>query len=72
MTVTELPDEDVLKYKCARDVRYVVEAYASDLQYGGNAATVYQAYKYYEGDTIKSIFTNKWRNTSRSCKTYSS
>jgi hypothetical protein len=46
-------DEDVLKYKCARDVRYVVEAYASDLQYGGNAATVYQAYKYYEGDTIK-------------------
>ena len=46
-------DEDVLKYKCARDVRYVLEAYASDLQYGGNAATVYQAYKYYEGDTIK-------------------
>lgn len=46
-------DEDVLKYKCARDVRYVVEAYASDLQYGGNAATAYQAYKYYEGDTLK-------------------
>ena len=46
-------DLDVLKYKCARDVRYVVEAYASDLQYGGNAATAYQAYKYYAGDTLK-------------------
>jgi hypothetical protein len=46
-------DEDVLKYKCIRDVRFVMEAYGSDLQFGGNAATAYNAYKYYEGDTLK-------------------
>jgi hypothetical protein len=46
-------DEDVLKYKCIRDVRYVMGAYGSDVQYGGNSATAYNAYKYYEGDTLK-------------------
>jgi hypothetical protein len=39
--------EEVLKYKCLRDVRFVVGAYASDLQYGGNQATAYNAKKYY-------------------------
>ena len=46
-------DEDVLKYKCIRDVRYVMGAYGSDVQYGGNSATAYNAYKYYEGDSLK-------------------
>ena len=45
--------EDVLKYKCIRDVRYVMSAYGSDVQYGGNSATAYNAYKYYEGDSLK-------------------
>ena len=45
--------EDVLKYKCIRDVRYVMDAYGSDIAGGGNAATAYNAYKYYEGDSLK-------------------
>jgi hypothetical protein len=55
-TTTHLPDganandfELVLKYKCIRDVKYVAGGYASDVQYGGNAATAYNAYKYYGG-----------------------
>ena len=46
-------DENVLKYKCIRDVRYVMDAYGSDVAGGGNAATAYNAYKYYEGDSLK-------------------
>jgi len=45
--------EEVLKYKCIRDVRYVMGAYGSDLSGGGNAATAYNAYKYYQGDSLK-------------------
>ena len=53
-TATKLPDGateadflEVLKFKCIRDVKYVVSGYASDVQYGGNAATAYNAKKYY-------------------------
>jgi hypothetical protein len=45
--------EDILKFKCLRDVKYVVNGYASDLQYGGNAATTYNAKKYYSDGEIK-------------------
>jgi hypothetical protein len=45
--------ENVLKFKCLRDVKYVVRGYASDLQYGGNAATAYNAKKYYSDGELK-------------------
>ena len=37
---------DDIKYRCLRDVKYVVEGYASDLQFGGNAATRFNAKSY--------------------------
>jgi|TARA_A200000159_G_scaffold71606_1_gene66472 hypothetical protein len=59
-TVTELPDganqadfERVLKFKCIRDVKYVMNGYGSDLQFGGNAATAYNAFKYYSDGALK-------------------
>lgn len=59
-TVTELPDgasqsdfERVLKFKCIRDVKYVMNGYGSDLQFGGNAATAYNAFKYYSDGELK-------------------
>jgi hypothetical protein len=59
-TVTELPDgasqadfERVLKFKCIRDVKYVMNGYGSDLQFGGNAATTYNAFKYYSDGALK-------------------
>jgi hypothetical protein len=45
--------EEFLKFKCLRDVKFVVNAYAKDLQYGGNASTVYNAKKYYAGDELQ-------------------
>lgn len=45
--------EQVLKFKCIRDVKYVVSGYASDVQKGGNAATAYNAYKYYSNGQLK-------------------
>ena len=45
--------EAVLKFKCIRDVKYVVSGYASDVQRGGNAATAYNAYKYYSNGSLK-------------------
>jgi hypothetical protein len=44
---SEAEYEEVLKFKCLRDVKFVVNGYAKDLQYGGNASTLYNAYKYY-------------------------
>lgn len=38
---------DELKYRCLRDVSYVVDGYARDLEYGGNSATVFNARSYY-------------------------
>jgi len=59
-TATHLPDGadpndflNVLKFKCIRDVKYVVNGYASDLQFGGNAATAYNAFKYYSDGALK-------------------
>jgi len=59
-TVTDLPDgasqsdfERVLKFKCIRDVKYVMNGYGSDLQFGGNAATAYNAFKYYSDGQLK-------------------
>lgn len=39
--------EDEIRYKCLRDVKYVVDGYARDLAYGGNAGTVFNAKSYY-------------------------
>ena len=57
---TSLPDGateadfiEVLKYKCIRDVKYVMNGYGSDVQFGGNAATVYNATKYYSDGALK-------------------
>lgn len=59
-TATHLPDgadpadfERVLKYKCIRDVKYIMNGYGSDLQFGGNAATAYNAFKYYSDGQLK-------------------
>lgn len=38
---------DEVKNRCLRDVVYIVNGYASDLEFGGNAATVYNANNYY-------------------------
>ena len=42
--------EAELKYKCQRDVRYVIEGYLRDLIGGGDAGTKFNAKKYYSGD----------------------
>ena len=39
--------EKVLKYKCLRDVKFAVDAYRDDIAGGGNAATIYNAKRYY-------------------------
>jgi len=36
-----------IKYKCARDVAYIIDGYARDLAFGGNSGTVYNANNYY-------------------------
>ena len=36
-----------IEYRCFRDVRYVVAGYGRDLEFGGNAGTVYNAKNYY-------------------------
>jgi hypothetical protein len=36
-----------IEYRCLRDVRYIMEGYARDLEFGGNAATVFNAKNYY-------------------------
>lgn len=43
------PDISVeeIEYRCLRDVRYIMEGYARDLEFGGNAATVFNAKNYY-------------------------
>lgn len=38
---------DEIKYKCLRDVGYIVDGYARDLAYGGNSATVYNMQNFY-------------------------
>lgn len=50
---TESEYEEFLKFKCVRDVKYVMQAYAKDLEYGGDASTIYQAKKYYSNGELK-------------------
>lgn len=50
--------EDEIKYRCLRDVRYVVDGYTSDLQYGGNAATRFNAKCYRFNGLIVESQTN--------------
>ena len=50
---TEADFIEVLKFKCIRDVKYVMNGYGSDVQFGGNAATVYNAAKYYSDGALK-------------------
>ena len=44
---TEADDVD----KCKRDVGLVLEGYLHDLKFGGNASTVYNAFRYYNKAT---------------------
>lgn len=53
---TSVTDETTLKFKCLRDVKFIVNAYAKDLQGGGNASTVYNAKKYYSNGSLQ-IYT---------------
>lgn len=50
---TEAEFEEFLKFKCLRDVKFVVNAYASDVQFGGTAATIYNAKKYYANGELQ-------------------
>jgi len=43
---------DELKYKCQRDIRYVIEGYLRDLTFGGDMGTVYNAKKYYSNGSL--------------------
>jgi hypothetical protein len=45
-TNPDIPVEEI-EYRCLRDVRYIMEGYSRDLEYGGNAATVFNAKNYY-------------------------
>ena len=45
-----------IKYKCARDLEYVINGYKNDLMGGGNAETLYNASMYYKGAGL-SIYT---------------
>ena len=44
--------------KCERDIGYVVDAYITDLQYGGNE-TVYNTIKYYWDQTVAQVDGNR-------------
>lgn len=48
---------DDIKYKCYRDIGYVVDGYARDLAFGGNSATVYNMKNFYFND-IRQVVTN--------------
>ena len=45
-----------IKYKCVRDLEYVINGYKNDLVGGGNAETLYNASMYYRGSGL-SIFS---------------
>lgn len=46
-----------IKYKCYRDIGYIVDGYARDLAYGGNAATVYNMKNFYFNSVLQ-VTTN--------------
>jgi hypothetical protein len=43
---TTLSAEEI-KYRCYRDIAYILKGYAEDLEFGGNASTIYNAKRYY-------------------------
>jgi hypothetical protein len=45
---------DEIKYRCFRDLKYVIEGYGRDVEFGGNAGTVYNAKRYYF-DTLNGL-----------------
>ncbi len=45
-----------IKYKCARDLEYIITGYKNDIAGGGNAETIYNASMYYKASGL-SIFT---------------
>jgi len=47
-----------IKYKCARDLEYIVNGYKDDIVGGGNAQTLYNASMYYKAAGL-SIFTQE-------------
>lgn len=49
-------DED-FKYKCLRDVGYIVDGYGRDLAGGGNAATVYNMKNFYFNNVLQVVST---------------
>jgi hypothetical protein len=51
-----------IKYKCYRDINYVVDAYARDLAFGGNSATIYNMKNFYFNGTLR-VTTNFTGNT---------
>lgn len=57
---TIYPSEDI-RYKCQRDMIYVVDGYKEDTLGGGNGATKYNASMYYRGEGY-SVFTMKENN----------
>lgn len=59
-TKTTYPSEEI-KYKCQRDIGYVIEGYKDDMLGGGNGATKYNASMYYKG-TGYSVFTMRENN----------
>lgn len=54
---TTYPSEEI-RYKCQRDMVYVIDGYKDDVLGGGNAATKYNASMYYKGPGY-SVFTMK-------------
>lgn len=45
--VNSLYTQDELKFRCIRDIKYIVQGYARDADGGGNAATMYNATNFY-------------------------
>lgn len=58
---TSVTDEKTLKYKCLRDVKFALDAYSGDISSNGNAATIYNAKRYYFGGSIK-VYTQQESN----------
>jgi hypothetical protein len=42
-----------IKYKCYRDLGYIIDGYARDLAYGGNSATVYNMKNFYFNNVLQ-------------------
>ena len=48
---------DYIKYKCYRDIGYIMDGYGRDLDGGGNAGTTYNAQNFYFNDVLR-VSTN--------------